>query len=60
MDPDQEGPITTAESRSRSATEDDLELMSEDQILEGELASRPKPKDEPADDEEEEFEHPAG
>ena len=60
MDPDQEGPITAPESWSRFGTEDDLELMSEDQIFEGELAARPKPQEKPADDEEEEFEHPAG
>jgi len=34
--------------------------MSEDQILAGELASRPKPNEKPADEEEGGFEHRAG
>ena len=52
-------PITTAESRSRVCTEGNLELVTQDEILEGEIASRSKPKEETAD-EQEEFEHPAG
>ena len=34
--------------------------MTHDEILEGKIASRPKPKEETADEQEEEFEHPAG
>jgi hypothetical protein len=60
IDPDPEDPITTAESRSRVGTEGDPELVTQDQILENEIASRPKPKEETADEQEEEFEHPAG
>jgi hypothetical protein len=37
-----------------------LELVTQDEILEGEIASRPKPKEETADEQEEEFEHLAG
>jgi hypothetical protein len=37
-----------------------LELVTQDEILEGEIALRPKPKEETADEQEEEFEHLAG
>ena len=60
IDPDPQDPITTAESRGWVAPESNLELMAEDEILEGEITSRSKPKKEAADAKEEEFEHPAG
>ena len=59
-DPDPQDPITTAESRGWVAPEGNLELVTEDEILEGQLASRSKPNEEAADAKEEEFEHPAG
>jgi hypothetical protein len=48
IDPDPQDPITTPESRSGVGPEGNLELVAEDEILEGEIASRSKPDDETA------------
>ena len=60
IDPDPEDPITTAESRSRVGTDGNLELVTQDEILQNEIAARSKANDETAGQHEEEFEHPAG
>jgi hypothetical protein len=59
-DPDPQNPITTPESRTGVGPEGNLKLVTEDQIFEGEIAVRSKPKEQAADQQEEEFEHPAG
>ena len=60
IDPDPKNPIQMCESRSWVGTQGNLELVTEDEILEGEIASRSKPNEETADAKEDEFEHPAG
>ena len=58
IEPDPENPITPAEPRSRVGTQGHLELVTKDEILEGEFAARSKPNEKALEAKEEEFEHP--
>lgn len=60
IEPDPENPIERSESRRWVSTQDNLQLVTEDEILEGEIASRSEAKEEDADTKDDEFEHPAG
>ena len=60
IEPGPENPITPAQPRSRVGTQGNLELVTEDEILEGEFAARSKPTEETLQAKEEEFGHPAG
>ena len=60
IDPDPQHPIATAEPGVWVGTEGNPELVTEDEILEDEIASRSKPEEATADEQKEEFELPAG
>ncbi len=60
IEPDPENSIQRSEARSWVCTQDNLQLVTEDEILEGEIASRSKANEEYADTKDDEFEHPAG
>ena len=60
INPDPEDPIERSKSRSWVGTQGNVELVTEDEILEGEIASRLKPNEEVAGAKEAKLEYQAG